>query len=81
MHLSRDCLAAPEDLALLRAVLRSGARSAETGDCTKPTVQERFGRTSAVSGLQSERVGRVCSIPRDERSSPCLSAAEPTAEG
>ncbi|MGV7032772.1 hypothetical protein [Methylobacterium symbioticum] len=41
MHISRDGLAEPEDLVLLRAVLRTGARSAV--DRPTPTLQERFG--------------------------------------
>ncbi len=50
MHISSDGLDKTEDLALLRAVLRSGARSAGATERTLPTIDDRFGDASAVSG-------------------------------
>lgn len=48
MHISPDGLDKPEDLALLSAVLRTGARPAGTAERTPPTIEDRFGGVKAA---------------------------------
>ncbi len=68
MHISQDGIADSADRALLRAVLRTGARLADGTGRAPPTLQERFGVAPpashiAVAGPPAEDRGRLPSRP------------------
>lgn len=63
MHISPDGLDALEDLALLRAVLRTNARSAGTAERALPTLADRFGVAPTGSGRRKAEV-RLDHAPR-----------------